>query len=99
MIEKFENRLGCAVKAGWLTFLIAVALFLIQWIMYVVCIPAQPAWLLRMWGPQASWPEIRMVWFWFMAFFKLFLLLAAFILIWLSLWARMLRKKQATGEK
>ena len=98
MADPFEHRLRLAVRAGWLTFLIALAIFLIQWIMYLVFLPVQPDWLLRMWGPGASWPEVRTVWFWFMAFFKLLLILAAFVLIWLGLWARFLRKRQTAAK-
>ncbi len=96
MTDKFENRLRLAVRAGWLTFLIAFVIFLIQWIMYLVLVPAQPAWLFRMWGPGTSWLEIRLVWFWFMAVFKFFLFIVAFILIWLTLWARLLGKEEQT---
>jgi hypothetical protein len=92
MNDNFESRIRCATVAGWWTLVIAVALFLIQWIVYLLLVPAQPAWLLTLWGPGATWQEIRTLWFWFLVFFKAFLLLVALLLVWLTLWARQLRK-------
>jgi hypothetical protein len=93
MKDNFEGRLRCAIVAGWWTLVIAVALFLIQWIVYVLLVPAQPAWLLTLWGPGATWQEVRTLWFWFLACYKAFLLLVALLLVWLTLWARQLRKR------
>jgi hypothetical protein len=92
MSDNFETRLRRAAIAGWWTLLIAAGVFLIQWITYLLVVPAEPAWVLRLWGPGASWQEVRTVWFWFMVIFKVTLMAAAFVLVWLSLWARGLRK-------
>ena len=96
MNDNFETRIRCATAAGWWTLLIAAAIFLLQWIMYLLLVPAQPAWLLTLWGPGATWLEVRTVWFWSLAFFKICLLLVAFLLLWLTLWARQLRKRTGT---
>jgi hypothetical protein len=92
MSDNFESRVRCATVAGWWTLAIAVVLFLIQWIVYLLLVPAQPAWLLSLWGPGATWGEARTLWFWFLVYFKAFLLLVALLLVWLTLWARQLRK-------
>jgi hypothetical protein len=97
MNDSFESRIRSATVAGWWTLVIAVALFLIQWIVYLLLVPAQPAWLLTLWGPGATWQEIRTLWFWFLVFFKAFLLLVAFLIVWLTLWARQLRKRTGTS--
>ena len=93
MNNNFETGVRAAAVAGWWTLLIAVGIFLIQWIMYLLVLPAQPAWVLTLWGPGATWHEVRIVWFWFLAGFKVVLLLVAFFLMWLMLWARQLRKR------
>jgi hypothetical protein len=94
MSDDFESRVRSAAVAGWWTLLIAVGIFLIQWIMYLVVVPVQPRWFLTLWGPGADWQQVRILWFWFLAGFKVSLLLVAFVLLWLTLWARQLRKNQ-----
>jgi hypothetical protein len=96
MSDNFEIKIRSAAVAGWWTLLIAVGIFLIQWIICLLVVPAQTAWVLTLWGPGATWHEVRSVWFWFLVGFKVFLLLLAFVLVWLTLWARQLRKR--TGK-
>jgi len=96
MNDNFEKGVRSAAVAGWWTLLIAMGLFLIQWVMYLLVLPTQPAWVLTLWGPGGTWQEVRIVWFWFLAGFKVILLLASFVLVWLTLWARQLRKR--TGK-
>ena len=98
MNEFFETRIRCAAIAGWWTLLIAAVAFLMQWIIYLLVVPAQPSWVLTLWGPGANWPEVRSVWFWFLAGFKVFLVLLAFVLVWLTLWARQLRKRAGKAQ-
>ena len=93
MNDNFEERVRSAAVAGWWTLLIGVGIFLIQWIMYLLVLPAQPAWVLTIWGPGATWQEVRIVWFWFLVGFKVMLLLFAFVLLWLTLWSRQLRMR------
>lgn len=97
MADNFETKVRCAAVAGWWTLLIAAAIFLFQWIMYLTCVAAQPAWVLTLWGPGATWQEVRTVWFWFIAGYKVCLLLVAFLLVWLTLWSRQLRKRAASA--
>jgi hypothetical protein len=97
MSDDFESRIRSATVAGWWTLGIALTLFLVQWIVYLLWVPAEPAWLLTLWGPGASWQEIRTLWFWFLVFFKAFLLLVALLLVWLTFWARQLRKRTAAS--
>jgi hypothetical protein len=92
MNDNFETKLRSAAVAGWWTLLIAVGIFLIQWVMYLLVVPAQPNWVLTLWGPGANWQEVRTIWFWFLAGFKVALAVVAFLLLWLTLWAKQLRK-------
>jgi hypothetical protein len=43
--------------------------------------------------PDLTWPEAQRITFWFFAAFKLLLWLWALVLVWLSLWARRLRRQ------
>ena len=91
MEDIFEKRVGAAAIAAWWTLLVSVILLFIQWISYLVFMSLHPAWLLRLWGPEASWPFVRTVWFWAIVFFKAFLWMLAVIALWLTLWSRKLQ--------
>jgi hypothetical protein len=47
---------------------------------------------LSLWGPGVDWNFVQHVWFWGTAAFKLCLWVLALLVIWLTLWARQLRK-------
>jgi hypothetical protein len=93
MNDLFEKRVRAAAAAGWWTVLIAVAFITLQWIVYLAVMSARPAWLLSMWGPAASWPLVQQVWFWAIVVLKFVLWLMILVAIWLTLWARQLRKR------
>jgi hypothetical protein len=88
----FEKRVGSAAVAGWWTLLVAVVFLWIQWIAYLVIMNIRPTWFLSLLGPDIGWSEIQNVWFWMTAIFKMCVWLMAMIVIWLTLWARQLRK-------
>ena len=92
MNDAFEKRVKAAVVAGWWTVLITVAFITLQWIIYVIVMSARPAWLLSMWGPDVDWAFVQRVWFWAIAILKFILWLMILVVIWLTLWARRLRK-------
>ena len=92
MSQNPESRLQCAVVAGRWTLLIALGFFLLQWVMYLVVMSAQPSWVLTFWGPGADWQEVRTLWFWFLAGYKVVFAVVAFVLLWLTLYLRQLRK-------
>ncbi len=91
MSDNFETRLRSAATAGWWTWLIAAGVLLIQWIAFLIVVPAQPDLLLTLWGPGSTWQEVRNVWFIGIVEFKVVLTIMAFVLVWLTLWARHLR--------
>jgi hypothetical protein len=43
-------------------------------------------------GPGITWETVRLIWLWIMAIFKMCLWLMTLVVIWLSLWARRLRR-------
>jgi hypothetical protein len=92
MNDLFEKRIRAAAVAGWWTLLIAAGFVTLQWIVYLVAMSARPAWVLSMWGPGVDWAFVQQVWFWGIVFLKGILWLMALVVIWLTLWARRLRK-------
>jgi len=45
-----------------------------------------------MWGPNFDWAFVQTVWFWAIAVLKFIVWLMVLIALWLTLWARQLRK-------
>jgi hypothetical protein len=97
MNNTFAERVGAAAIAGWWTLLIGVIFLIIQWLLYLILIPARPSWIQHMWGTNLSWDFVQTVWFWGTAVFKLCLWIMAFIALWLTLWARQLRKARGAS--
>ncbi len=92
MNDAFEIKVSSAAIAGWWTLLIAAVFLIFQWLAYLLIMSTQPAWLLSLWGPGVNWETVRHVWFWILAIFKFSLWLLALVVLWLTLWARQLRK-------
>jgi hypothetical protein len=88
----FQRKVSAAAVAGWWTLLVAVVFLLIQWIVYLFIMNARPEWLLDLWGPGISWSYVQNLWFWIAAIFKMCVWLMTLAVIWLTLWARQLRK-------
>jgi hypothetical protein len=79
--------------------LIAVGFLTLVWLIYLAVMSAHPAWLLGMWGPGVDWPFVQTVWFWAMVAFKFCVWLMVLVVLWLTLWARQLRKPDRQGAK
>ena len=99
MSDTFEEKLRASAKAGWWTLLIGSAFLALQWIMYLVLTSSRPLWPLLFWGKGISWDTVQVVWFWGTAIFKFCLWLLALVVIWLTLWARQLRKQAGNLRK
>ncbi|MCE5267738.1 MAG: hypothetical protein LLG00_07620 [Planctomycetaceae bacterium] len=93
MNDTFEKRVRAAAVATWWVVLIAVAFVVLQWIVYLAVTTARPAWVLTMWGPHVDWPFVQIVWFWAIAILKFIIWLAVLVALWLTLWARGMRKR------
>ena len=93
MNDVFEKKVRAAAVAGWWVVLIGYLLLLITWMAYLAILSAQPRWLLAMWGQgDVSWAFMQTVSLWFMGAFKLGLWLLILVVLWLTLWARELRR-------
>jgi hypothetical protein len=91
----FEHRLRAAVRAGWWTFLIAMGVVLVQWVATAVFLARQPAWFLRLWGPDMTWAQIEGVVMHFLLVFRVFVGTFAVVLVWASLWSYALRERSS----
>jgi hypothetical protein len=92
MNDPFEKRIRAAAVAGWRVVLIAFGFITLQWLLYLYVASTHPAWLMSLWGPGVDWPFIQSVWFWLVAAFKFCTWLLVFVVLWLTLWARQLRR-------
>jgi hypothetical protein len=92
MNDVFEKRVRAAAVAGWWVVLIAIGFICLQWLIYLGVMEAKPAWLLPLWGPGVDWAFVQKAWFWAIAILKFVLWLMVLASLWLTLWARQLRK-------
>jgi hypothetical protein len=93
MNDVFEKRVRAAAIAVWWTLLVDVGFIVILWLLYLLVMSARPAFVLSLWGPGTTWPFVQTVWFWAIAILKFFIWLLALVALWLTLWARQLRKR------
>jgi hypothetical protein len=98
MNDVFEKRVRAAAAAGWWTLLIALGFYLIQEIVYLVVMSARPAWMLPFWGPDMTWSFVQTAWFWALAIVKVCLWPLALLVLWLTLWAKQLRKRAERAD-
>jgi hypothetical protein len=100
MNDSFEKKVRAAAVAGWWVVLIGYALLLVTGIVYLLLMSARPGWLLTMWGQgDVSWNFVQTLSLWFMGVFKLCIWLIFLAALWLTLWARQLRRSDRQGMK
>jgi hypothetical protein len=92
MRNEFELRIQTCAVAGWLTLLIFAALVTVQWLMYLCLATTRPAWVLSLWGPDATWAMAQATMLSAIVTIKMCGLGLAFVVCWLTLWARQLRR-------
>jgi hypothetical protein len=94
MNDDFERKVHGAAVAGWWTVLVAAAALVVQWVVYLMVTSSQPALVplvLSAWGSD-SWPEVHHLWLLGNVVLKVFVFILALPCLWLTLWARQLRK-------
>jgi hypothetical protein len=92
-MNTFDERLRAAIRAGWWSIGLAAGVLVLQWIAYLAIVARQPSWFLWLWGHDATWAQVQSVWLVAMAAFKLSVLVLALILVWATVWRRMLAKR------
>jgi hypothetical protein len=93
MNDVFQQRVRAAAVAGWWTLLIAIGFLTLVWIIFLALMSARPAWFQSLLGPGVSWEYVQNVGFWIVSIFKMCIWLMALFVVWLTLWARQLRKR------
>ena len=97
--DAFAGKVRSAAIAGWWMLLVATGFMVVNWLGYIIVIRTRPDFLLAFWGSSRDWPigwgEVQMIWFQMAATFKVIVWVLALVVIWLSLWARGLRKAQS----
>ncbi len=93
MDGSFEGKVRSAGVAGWWTLLVAAAILVLQWFAYLLVMSVRPPWVLRLWGPGVTWEYVQHLWFLGTAALKVLLLALAIPCLWLTLWARQLRRR------
>lgn len=81
------------MMAGWWTVLIAVVFLTVQWIVYLMVISRQPEWVICFWGPGITWDDIQSIWLWAIVAAKIGLWFLILVIVWLTVWVRLLAKK------
>ena len=92
MDATFQVRVHTAAVAGWWTVLVAAAVLAVQWVAYLIVMSLRPAWVPSFWGADTTWPEMQHLWLLGTGVFKILVLVLALLCLWLTFWARQLRK-------
>ncbi len=99
MNDPFEKKVRAAAVAAWWVVLLGYALLTLTWLIYLAIVTTRPGWLLAMWGHEVTWDFMQVVSLWFLGVFKLFLWFLILVALWLTLWAKQLRKLDQQGTK
>ncbi len=97
MNDSFERKVRAAGVAGWWTLLVGAAVLVVQWFAYLAIMRARPAWATPLLGPGVTWDYLQNVWWLATAVLKVLLAVLALPCLWLTLWARQLRKTAGTS--
>jgi len=95
--DAFQVRVRGAAVAGWWVVLIAYIILIVQWLVYLVIVPAQPAWFLSLWGADFTWSQVQTIWLNAMITIKLGVFAGASLALWLTLWSRQLRRSSGAA--
>jgi hypothetical protein len=99
MTDPFEKKVRAAAVAGWWVVLIGYALLTLIWAVYLVLVSVRPEWMLALWGHDVKWDFMQVVSLWLLGVFKLFLWSLFLLALWLTLWARQMRKPDRQEPK
>ncbi len=96
MDDQFTQRVRSAAVAGWWTVLIGLIWLTTAWFIFLAIMARRSEWMLCLWGGKdITWPMMQNISLWFFGVFKLVWYVLILITIWLTLWARQLRRTRA----
>lgn len=87
-----STKIRTAASAAWWTLLLATLLISAIWLIYVWMVNQRAAWMQGLWAPGMTWETVGPYALWGVTVFKVFLWMLLTAAIWLSLWARGLKK-------
>ena len=64
----------------------------IAWLVCLAYLSARPQWLITLWGGGITWEEVHSVMIMFFGVFKLILFVGVLGTIWVTIWARKLKR-------
>jgi hypothetical protein len=91
MNDLFERRVRAAAVAGWWTLLAAAVFLAMVWFVFLGLMSGPPERIESLWGGMSR-DQIFTIAVWLVGIWKLFLWSWAMVALWLTLWARQLRK-------
>lgn len=92
MHDPFERRVQAAAVAGWWALLISIIALTLQWFLFRGVVTNPSHWIRSLWAPFDD-AEVIHVTLWLVAVWKLCLWILTSVVLWLTLWARQLRKR------
>ncbi len=91
-MDAFGKRVRSAAVAGWWTVIIGVVWMTAGWLTMRWILEARPDWIMTVWGNIIVWDEAQAFTLWFFSVFKLILFVMILLTVWLTIWARQLKK-------
>jgi hypothetical protein len=91
-MDAFGKRVRAAAVAGWWTVIIGMIWMTAGWFWMRWVLQAKPEWVLTVWGNIITWEDAQDFSVWFFSIFKLILFVMILLTIWLTIWARKLKK-------
>ena len=99
MSASLAKRTRAAATAGWWTLLIAAIWLTLGWLTSLALLSARPKWLLTLWGGgELTWTTVHTITLGAMAAFKMILLVALLLVIWLTLWSCRLKRAEEADK-
>ena len=95
MNEPLPQRVRAAASAGWWTILIGGIWITVGWLIWLAILRNRDAcgWMLELWGGEPlGWSDVQSLVLRVIALMKVILLAMLLIVIWLTFWARGLRR-------
>ena len=97
MDDLLMNRVRAGAGAAWWVVIILMASMMFSYAVFLVIIQTKPDWMLALWGGSkleghVGWHEIHYMSLVLYGAFKVLLFLFVGTALWLTIWARKLRK-------
>ena len=93
MSDTLAKRVRAAAGAGWTALILFWLLMLASWVAMLAILKYEPPWLLTLWGGRhLDWDTVHTLILWTFAAMKIVLWPLVLVVVWLTFWARRLRR-------